>query len=291
MPLDQNPTFTEHRVPAGQGKLHVRDYAGTGPTFVLMHGFPDNSRIYDELIPHLVASGRRVVTFDFLGFGASDKPEDASYSFAQQLGDLKAVVDHLDLGKIVPVAHDSSGAAAVNFAIEHPENTASLVILNAAFANSPSDKWPELIELFATPSLRALSGALLQAPERFGWVVNFQRDKFRDALLEKHKARFNDFLGALIDQNFRQQPSAAIAFAQMTAQFFGELTRNTARIPLAQALDIPVKVIWGENDPYLGAGVAGDFRANFKNASLHMLPAGHWLQIDEPALVAREMLA
>jgi haloalkane dehalogenase len=35
---------------------------------VLMHGFPDNLHIYDELIPHLVAAGRWVVTFRFPGF-------------------------------------------------------------------------------------------------------------------------------------------------------------------------------------------------------------------------------
>ena len=57
-----------------EGSLYVRDYAGAEPAFVLMHGFPDNLHIWDDLIPHLTASGRRVVTFDFLGFGASDKP-------------------------------------------------------------------------------------------------------------------------------------------------------------------------------------------------------------------------
>ena len=65
------------------------------PAFVLLHGFPDNSHIYDDLIPHLVSAGRRTVAIDFLGFGASDKPEDAPYSFARQLGDLEAVVEAL----------------------------------------------------------------------------------------------------------------------------------------------------------------------------------------------------
>src|SRR5205809_650558 len=34
--------FTEHRIPRGEGSLYARDYAGTGPAFVLMHGFPDS---------------------------------------------------------------------------------------------------------------------------------------------------------------------------------------------------------------------------------------------------------
>ena len=78
------PVFIEHRVPRGRGSLYVRDFPGSGPAFVVLHGFPDNSHIYDDLIPHLVSAGRRTVAMDFLGFGASDKPEDALYSFERQ---------------------------------------------------------------------------------------------------------------------------------------------------------------------------------------------------------------
>jgi pimeloyl-ACP methyl ester carboxylesterase len=77
------PAFTEHRVQHAGGSLYVRDFPGSGPAFVLLHGFPDNSHIYDDLIPHLVAAGRRTVAFDFLGFGGSDKPDGAVYTFEQ----------------------------------------------------------------------------------------------------------------------------------------------------------------------------------------------------------------
>src|SRR5215469_10408698 len=83
------PACTEHRIARDGGSISVRDFAGEGPAFVLLHGFPDNSHIYDLLIPHLVAAGRRTIAIDFLGFGASDKPADAVYSFPQQLGDVR----------------------------------------------------------------------------------------------------------------------------------------------------------------------------------------------------------
>ena len=69
-----SPAFTEHRIPHAGGNVYVPDFPGSGPAFVLLHGFPDNSHIYDDLIPHLTAAGRRTIAFDFLGFGASDKP-------------------------------------------------------------------------------------------------------------------------------------------------------------------------------------------------------------------------
>src|SRR5260370_2817292 len=152
--------FSEHLIPRGEGKAYARDYAGAGPAFVLMHGFPDNLHIWDDLIPYLVASGRRVVTFDFLGFGASDKPADAAYSFKQQLGDLEAVVGGLDLGKIVPVAHDSSGMATLNYALAHPEGIDTLIMLNSAYAEDSPVLSPEIITLFATESLHELAMAV-----------------------------------------------------------------------------------------------------------------------------------
>src|SRR6516164_732080 len=86
------PPFTEHRVQRDRGSLYVRDFPGEGPAFAVLHGFPDSSHIYDDLIPHLAPAGRRAISIDFLGFVASDKPDGTHYSFEQQLGDLEAVV-------------------------------------------------------------------------------------------------------------------------------------------------------------------------------------------------------
>jgi pimeloyl-ACP methyl ester carboxylesterase len=137
--------FIEHRISRGEGNLYARDYAGTAPAFVLMHGFPDNLHIWDDLIPYLLASGRRVVTFDFLGFGASDKPSGVAYSFRQQLGDLEEVVKCLGLGTVVPVAHGSSGMATLNYALNRPANVdpqlknASLTVILAGHWLQPDE--------------------------------------------------------------------------------------------------------------------------------------------------------
>jgi haloalkane dehalogenase len=284
-------SYTEHYVPQGQGKVYARDYDGTGPAFVLMHGFPDNLRIYDDLIPYLTARGRRVIAFDFLGFGASEKPAGASYSFEQQLGDLSAVIQTLGLGKVVLVAHDSSGIAAVNFAVEHPYKIASLCILNSAYDNSPLNVWPEMIVLFADPALKALALAVAQSPAQFAWLLDWQRQEFGKLMPMAQKPHFEQFIGPLIVENFLMQPSSGPAFMQLGAQFYDELKRNSARLRLVEALDLPVKVIWGESDPYLGVAMGRERAAHFKNGSFHLVPAGHWLQSDMPQRVAELMLS
>ena len=60
-------------VPVPGGRLHVTDYRRPGPALVLMHGFPDDSRIYDRLVP-LLAS-RRILAVDWLGHGRSDRAD------------------------------------------------------------------------------------------------------------------------------------------------------------------------------------------------------------------------
>ncbi|BDI29560.1 hydrolase [Capsulimonas corticalis] len=289
--MDRKPSFTEHFIPREQGRVYAREYKGAGPAFVLMHGFPDNLHIYDDLIPYLAAAGRRVVVFDFLGFGASDKLPGAVYSFPQQLGDLEAVAEALDLDRCIPVAHDSSGLAAINFTLAHPERVEALHILNSGYDDAFPILWPEMVTLFATKSLNALSGAIAQSPAQFGWLLGWQKNLFRYALPESQQAHFDEGVGALIADNFIQAPSSGPAFVQLASQFFEELARNTQRLPELKALDIPVKVIWGEFDPYITADVARDRASHFSHASLRLLPAGHWLQSDMPEEVAKEMLS
>jgi haloalkane dehalogenase len=283
--------FSEHRVPSGEGTLYARDYAGSGPAFVLMHGFPDNLHIWDDLIPHLLASGRRVVAFDFLGFGASDKPVGAAYSFKQQLGDLEAIVRGLSLGKIVPVAHDSSGMAALNYLRLHPGGVNSAIMLNSAYSEDSTVVWPEMITLFATPSMQPLAVAIAHSPEQFGWLLKWQQKQFVDALTDAQKPHFISFMGPLITNNFIVPPGAGPAFVQMAAQFFAEHASNAKHLPELATLNIPVKLIWGQRDPYFPVSMADRRRSQLKNASLIVIAAGHWLQVDEPAQVAKAMLS
>lgn len=285
------PAFTEHRIQRDRGSVYVRDFPGNGPAFVVLHGFPDNSHIYDDLIPHLTLAGRRTVTIDFLGFGASDKPDGAQYSFEQQLGDVETVVDALGLDKIIPVGHDAGGPAAVNFALKHPERTAAVTLMNAFYGEAPGLLVPEFIELFANKRLTALHRHFMASPQQFGWLLGFQRDQMQAGLTERHKTRYTEFLGPLIDNNFRQRPGAGPAFVQMTARLTDEVAANTGRLIDFRRSAVPFLFIWGKVDPYLHVSVAEYMRSQARNAVLHVLDAGHWPQIDEPADVARIMLS
>jgi haloalkane dehalogenase len=209
----------------------------------------------------------------------------------QQLGDLEAVVQGLNLGKVVLVVHDSSGIVGLNFAIAHPGKVAGLCILNSAFDASPAAHWPEMIILFGDPELAALAQLFATSPAQFGWLLQWQQGRLAVGLSPAQRAHFEDFIGPLIARNFIDAPSAAPAFMQMTAQFYAELARNSGRLDLLAALEMPVKVIWGTADPYLATPMGEERATRFRHGTFHPVPAGHWLQSDEPALVAQEILS
>ena len=106
--------YQETFVRRDQHRIYVRDHPGGDPPIILMHGFPDNVHLYDRLVPYL-SPPRRVVLFDFLGWGSSDKPSGYPYTAANQVSDLDAVITQLGLGQVTLVVHDASGPPGIDW--------------------------------------------------------------------------------------------------------------------------------------------------------------------------------
>jgi haloalkane dehalogenase len=277
--------YKEHTVPRGQYRIYAREYAGEEPAIVLMHGFPDNLHLYDRLVPHL--SGRRVVLFDFLGWGRSDKPEGYPYTADNQTRDLDAVIEHLRIDDGVLVAHDASGPPAIDWALWHPDRTAALVLLNTYYGRTQAARPPEAIFLFSTPVLRNVarfvSGRFDIFRRLYWWQVGrrFIRDE---------KVRM-EFVPLLFEQ-FAATPSTKPAFFSLNADLWGTMRSRSGAEPEMRAFGRPVRIIFGEADPYLNADVARRFHELFPNSELFLLPtARHFPQLDEPEEVARLILS
>lgn len=277
--------YKEHWVPRGRHHIYTREYGGDGPPVVLMHGFPDNLHLYDRLMPHL--TGRRVVAFDFLGWGGSDKPADYPYTADNQTRDLDAVIGHLGLEDVVLVAHDASGPPAIDWALLHPERTAALVLLNTYYGLTLGARPPEAIFLFSTPVLRKVarfvSGRFDLFRKMYWWQVG--RKFIRDEEVRK------EFVPLLYEQ-FAATPSTKPAFFSLNADLWETMRSRSDAEPVMRAFGRPVRIIFGEADPYLNAGVARRFHGLFPNSELFLLPtARHFPQLDEPEEVARLILS
>jgi haloalkane dehalogenase len=284
---EQTVSYTEHVVQRGPYHIYAREYPGEEPAIVLLHGFPDNLHLYDRLLPWLT-SAHRVVTFDFLGWGASEKPAGYPYTAANQVGDLDAVMEQLHLQQVVLVAHDASGPPAIDWALAHADRVAALVLLNTYYCSMPTLRPPEVILLFSTPLVRNVARFVSQAFDNwlFRKMYWWQVGRFMREASDREEFR------PLLYQQFAAAPSALGAFFRLNEDLLSTVRDRTKRIPQMQAFSRPVRIIFGASDPYLNAGVARRFHDLFPTSELFLLPgARHFVQIDEPEQVAHLLLA
>lgn len=279
--------FQESFVQRNQHRIYVREYPGEGPAIVLMHGFPDNMHLYDRLLPHL-SPPRRVVCFDFLGWGRSDKPVGYPYTASNQVGDLDAVISRLELRQVILVAHDASGPPAIDWAIEHPDRVAGLVLLNTYYCAMPTLRPPEAIWLFSTPGVRNIARPVSQM---FGHWIFRRMYQWQVGRFFRDQEVRDEFLPLLYRQ-FDAVPSARRAFFRLNEDLLPTIRSRTEKIPQLRAFRRPVRIIFGDADPYLNRGVAKRFHRIFPTSELFLVPgARHFVQMDEPAEVARLILA
>ena len=86
-------------------RIHVFKRDGEGPPILLLHGFPSSSYDWKPMLKEL--EGRRVLAFDFLGFGLSEKPRDHLYSLSWQADLTEELVRrHLPDEPVTLVGHD-----------------------------------------------------------------------------------------------------------------------------------------------------------------------------------------
>ena len=277
---------TERLLDYDGGHLYVRDHPGRTPAIVAMHGFPDDSRIYDRLIGPL--DPQRVVTFDWIGYGRSSRRNSGASSAINRQQELLAVFDALKLEQAVLVGHDASGPEAIQFALAHPQRVARLVLLNTYYGRRPNLRLPEMIALMADPALTPLTDALVDDPNQRLWLLAYTGRRFG---LDDNLPP--DGLGtvSVVPQFFgdNSQSDALAEIRAWTGDLPAALDRQDAEIASArlQTIQAPVSVIFGRDDPNLTPAVAQHICALFTNSDVHLIDrASHWPQWDRPAEVA-----
>jgi pimeloyl-ACP methyl ester carboxylesterase len=116
---------------AGDGvELAVLD-EGEGHPVLLLHGFPDSSRLWRHQVASLSAAGMRAIVPDLRGFGESDKPAAVEeYAVARSVADMVAILDALALDRVHVVGHDFGAVVAWVLAALAPERVDRLVAMS-----------------------------------------------------------------------------------------------------------------------------------------------------------------
>jgi haloalkane dehalogenase len=122
--------FEPHYAEVDGLRMHYVD-EGSGQPVVMFHGEPSWSYLYRKMVPPIVASGRRAVAPDLVGFGRSDKPVDFDwYSYDRHVSYVSDLLASLDLSDAVVVVQDWGGPIGLRWAVANADRVAALVILN-----------------------------------------------------------------------------------------------------------------------------------------------------------------
>ena len=263
----------------GAGEAAYRR-VGTGPDVLFVHGWPVSSATYRRLLPHLVDH----VTchlFDFPSAGDSRfDARETELSIARHIETVRQVIDLLELDQVAVVGHDSGGMIARHAVVGDPRLRAMGLIdteqlqLNWRFkAFIASTKAPGF-------------GRIL------GWAA-MQRRIRRNPLVLGGAFVDNDLLDGEFEEVFlrplHEDPDRLTAAVRLARSFdVGHVEQHAELHP---RIDVPVKLVWGEEDQFFPVEWAREMVGSFPDASLEIIPGAELFSHEErPAEVAAALL-
>ena len=110
-------------------------------TIVFVHGNPESSYTYREVIKYLINSAKkkkpfRLVAMDHIGFGLSDQAT-IEMICKDHADNLLQLIRHLDLNNVTLIIHDWGGPIGIGAFLKVPERVSNLVILNSTVFPMP----------------------------------------------------------------------------------------------------------------------------------------------------------
>lgn len=258
-------------------RLAYRD-RGDGPPVVFLHGTPSYSYEWREVIPPVEAAGYRTITYDLLGYGASERPLHRDTSVTAQAELLMKLLDELGLARVTLVAHDIGGAIGQRVAIEWPQRLDRLLLIDTVSYDSwPSETWRQIIDSnlddHAAMSAAEFEAMLTRQLKMTANDPTRMRDDVLTAYLEPHRTTLGR--ASFFDHQVRHYDST-------------HTEKLAERLP---DIDLPVRILWGGRDQWQPVRYAERLAADIPGAELVVLPdAGHFVMEDDAAAVTREIL-
>ena len=159
-----------------------------GPVVLMLHGFPESSFMWSDVMPAVAEAGWRAVAPDFAGYG--DSEPDPPGTWERHMESVERFRSELGIETCVLVVHDWGGLIGMRWACEHPDAVRALVISSTGFF--PDGKWHGMAKALREPG----TGEQLMAGfERDGFVALMHRSSggmTDEAIAEYWKAYADD---------------------------------------------------------------------------------------------------
>jgi pimeloyl-ACP methyl ester carboxylesterase len=242
----------------------------SSPKLVLLHGFPASSHQYRNLIPAL-AERFHVIAPDYPGFGNSDMPDPAtfSYTFDRTSEIIESFLEKVGFTRFGLYVQDYGGPVGFRIVTRQPEWLEWLIIQNT-----------NAYEVGFAPVWDGLRGAYwkTRAPEA---------ERPLEAFLQAETVKLVYTHGhadpALIspdnwnmDLHFLDRPGAR----QIQLDFFYDYRTNVALYPQWQKFlrerQPRTIIFWGQDDIFFTREGGEAYLTDLPNAELHRLNSGHF---------------
>ena len=231
---------------------------GKGSPLVLLHGFPLDHHLWDEVVP-LLEDTFDVILPDLRGFGESTTV-DSPYSMDDYASDIAGLLDQLGVQKAAIVGHSMGGYAALAFARLYPERVSGLGLVSSQVLADAPERKEGRYKSAADVSANGIES-----------VVATMTPKFTS------DERLQSYARISMEQ---QQPAAYVGALKAMA----ERADSTALLP---SFSFPVVIVHGDTDALIPIDRAREVKEALPQAHLvEISGAGHI-----PMLEAKEKTA
>lgn len=253
------------RLDTSGGQIAYADL-GEGPPVLLLHGFPTSSYLWRREA-WLLAQRMRVIVPDLLGYGRSERQEDADLSEQAQAGYVRQLLTHLGIEELAVVGHDIGGGVAQMLALGDGSLVRAMVLVDSVCF----DAWPiEGVKMLqaATPEQ--------ETPEFVESIVRLTFD-----LGVSRRGRIDATTLRAYLEPWVEEPKAFFRAARaITGRGLAGREQELG------SMDIPVFVIWGEDDPFLDSSLGERLGETIPGTTVALLPGcSHFVNEDAPQTI------
>ena len=234
-----------------------------GPPVLLLHGFPQTSHCWRQVVPHL--GGFRTIAPDQRGYSPGARPEQVeAYRVPELVADALGILDELGVDRAHVVGHDWGAAIAWQLAARHPERVTTVSIV-------------------CVPHPRAFIDALRtddDQRQKSLYMRDFARPGYAEELLAGDAALLRSVFGGLPEVDVDAYVSRAQEPGALAAWLRWYAAQRLEDIGDTPAVDVPTLYVWPDGDVALGRTAAeatakwvtGPYRFEVLAGTTHWVP-------------------
>lgn len=272
-------TAPDRFLDVGAGQAAYRR-VGTGPDVLFVHGWPVSGATFRHVLPAL-ADRVTCHVIDLPSSGSSRFDSTTPLSIEQHITSVRRIADLLDLNSFAVVGHNSGGLIA-RHAFAGDTRLRAMGLINTEQPQGLSWRFKLFLAGRNAPGFGTALGWLASKPRlrRNGFVLG---DAFADrSLLD---GEFDEFFLRPLYEHPERLRAATKVLRTFDKRYVHELA------DLHRRINVPVQLVWGDQDPFFPIAWAEDMVGTFSDARLAVIKgAGLFSHEERPDEVASALL-